>query len=116
MRTASSASLAAQRETAWRERLARFAGGRQTVAAFCRREAVSVATFYHWRARLLTGAQRALSRPARAPVTSAFIDLGSVDAGLASSPVPAHAPTAPTTPINLRLDLGGGVVLHIVRH
>lgn len=39
-------------ETAWRARMARYRGGSLTVAEFCRRETVSVASFYHWRKRL----------------------------------------------------------------
>ena len=39
-------------ETAWRARMARYRGGSLTVAEFCRRERVSVASFYHWRKRL----------------------------------------------------------------
>ena len=34
------------RRTLWRERLARFALGGRTVAAFCSAEGVSVPTFY----------------------------------------------------------------------
>lgn len=40
------------RRTLWRERLARFALGGVTVAAFCSAEGVSVPTFYAWRRRL----------------------------------------------------------------
>lgn len=36
----------------WRRRLKRFAGAKLSVAEFCRREAVSVASFYQWRKRL----------------------------------------------------------------
>lgn len=36
----------------WRERLARFAGGGQSVAAFCSAERVSVPTFYEWKRKL----------------------------------------------------------------
>ena len=45
-------SAGAQRETAWRNRLARFAAAKLTVEAFCLGEAVSVASFYLWRTRL----------------------------------------------------------------
>lgn len=40
------------RERTWRERLARQAAGRLSVAVFCRREGVSTASFYYWRQRL----------------------------------------------------------------
>jgi hypothetical protein len=47
-----SAATRVDRELTWRHRLARFASSGQSVKAFCRNEAVSVATFYGWRARL----------------------------------------------------------------
>lgn len=54
---------------AWRERLARFhlAGG--TVAAFCRREGVSTASFYAWRRRLADheSTMATTSSPLKAP-------------------------------------------------
>jgi len=40
----------------WRQRMARFQEGRQSVAEFCRKEGVSAPSFYQWRKRL---AQRA---------------------------------------------------------
>ena len=40
------------REVVWRRRLARFGRRNWTVAEFCRREGVSIPTFYHWRKRL----------------------------------------------------------------
>ena len=36
----------------WRERLRRYEQAGQTVAEFCRREGVSVPSFYQWRRRL----------------------------------------------------------------
>ena len=36
----------------WRRRLREFERGKETVAAFCRRVSVSVATFYGWRRRV----------------------------------------------------------------
>lgn len=41
-----------QRYAVWSERLRRFGMGSVTVAEFCRREAVSVPSFYAWRKRL----------------------------------------------------------------
>ena len=68
------AAIKAQRETAWRNRLARFAASKLTVKAFCRREAVSVGTFYGWQARLRT-------RDADAPAVSrTALALSAVDA------------------------------------
>lgn len=42
----------------WRERLKRFQRGGATVAAFCRAEGVSTASFYAWRRRLEGPARR----------------------------------------------------------
>ena len=84
-----SATPGAQRETAWRNRLARYAASKQTVEAFCRREAVAVGTFYGWRARLrardgpgprpapVDGAQAPQTAPALSPPP--FLDLGSAN-------------------------------------
>jgi transposase len=36
----------------WRDRLDRFVDSRLTVAAFCRRESVSVPSFYYWKRQL----------------------------------------------------------------
>ena len=121
-----SATLGAQRETAWRDRLARDEASKQTVEAFCRREAVPVGTFYGWRARLrardgprpapVDGAQAPQTAPALSP--SPFLDLGSVNGLAASATVPGRDHVAPhaRTDIEVRVELGGGVVLHIVRH
>ena len=112
--------VGAQRETAWRDRLARFAASKLTVQAFCLNEAVSVASFYLWRTRLRNSQGKSLTAPRAAPMAAAspFIDLGSVrhrDISPTASvdpPAAHHQPSA----INIRLDLGGGMVLHIARH
>jgi hypothetical protein len=112
----SSASIGAQREMAWRNRLARFAASKLTVEAFCRSEAVSVASFYGWRTRLRRG--RGNVPQASRTVPAPFIDLGSVSSraiGTVASSDPYIARHEPAA-INIRLDLGGGVVLHIARH
>lgn len=45
-------------EVVWRERLARFDKSNLTVRQFCRQEGVSDPTFYQWRKRLRSKAQR----------------------------------------------------------
>ncbi len=115
-----SGSVGAQREVAWRNRLARFAASKLTVEAFCQSEAVSVASFYGWRTRLRNSQGNALAAPRALPVAAAspFIDLGPVrhraisTTALIDTHVAHHQPAA----INIRLDLGGGMVLHIARH
>jgi transposase-like protein len=85
----------------WRGILERFAGGGMAVDAFCEQEGVSPQTFYRWRARL--GKEAVVATPAvRAP--AGFVDLGALAGdALASSR------------LELKLDLGGGVVLQLIR-
>jgi len=91
----------------WRGMLARFASSGLTVQAFCRREAVSTTSFYRWRS-VLEAAPADEDPGPRAPIAATaslaadFVDLG---------------PLRPTTSsrCELRLDLGGGVLLHLVR-
>jgi hypothetical protein len=97
----------------WREVMQRFEGASATVSEFCAREGLSTSSFYRWRERLGSSDDAAGStvRPGRRselslPSTaSGFIDLGRL-AG------PSHEAGAG---LELRLDLGGGVVLQIVR-
>lgn len=51
----------------WRKRLQRFGLSNTSVARFCRREGVSVASFYHWRKKLAadTDTPSAGQRPSR---------------------------------------------------
>lgn len=92
---------------AWRAMLARFASGGLTVQAFCRDEAVSTASFYRWRSRLerASADREPLQKTAitaMASPTPEFVDLGTL------------RPTA-SSRLELRLDLGGGLLLHLVR-
>ena len=102
------ASIIAQRESAWRDRLSRHAGSGKTVAAFCRDEAISTATFYGWRARLR------VRDGAPGPATVPFIDLGTMPVGPGIGGA-ASCATATTTGIEVRIELGGGVTLTIAR-
>ena len=94
-------------EGQWRALLSRFTASGLSVAAFCEREAVSTASFYRWRG--LIGQHddgEMVSVPNRS--ASAFVDLGTL--GTSSSAPVSFAPA-----LDLRLDLGGGVSLHLVR-
>ena len=97
----------------WREVMLGFGEAGETVSAFCAREGLSSSSFYRWRERLGSvgdaggaalrhGGRSELAVPPRA---AGFIDLGH----LATPPRDAGAG------LELRLDLGGGVVLQIVR-
>lgn len=92
---------------AWRALLAQFADSGLTVAAFCRREAVGTASFYRWRSQLEPAsavAARSPVAPASPGTTADFVDLGPL---LTTGSAPAR--------FELRLDLGGGLVLQLRR-
>lgn len=93
------------KEVEWRRRLARFAASDQQIKAFCQAEAVSEATFYRWRKQLadIGGA---------APVPG-FIDAG-VMLPAPAAPSMTSCESAGAT-LEVRLDLGHGLVLQIVR-
>ena len=89
---------------AWRAVLGRFSHSDMTVGAFCERERVCLSSFYRWRSILgsnggePTAVDRAttvVQRPAH------FVDLGSLGAG--------------GSRLEVRLDLGGGLTLSVVR-
>ena len=88
---------------AWRAVLARFAQSGMTVAAFCARESVGIASFYQWRSKLEGVIEDAKSSRRQEPSekTVGFVDLGTLNAN--------------TSRLELRLDLGGGLVVHLVR-
>ena len=88
---------------AWRAMLVRFSGSGLTIKAFCRREAVSTASFYRWRTLLGAQATAVQTRPARS-VTDTFVDLG-----------PLMTPDSVPARFDLRLDLGGGLILQLRR-
>lgn len=64
-----------QRHTLWSERFARFQVADMTVVEFCRREAVSVPSFYNWKKRLKQSSTSKRRRK-RAPSSNAkFVPL-----------------------------------------
>ena len=95
-------------ESAWREIVERQGQSGLTVPEFCEGEGIKAASLYGWRSRLREGSQsRPVSRaePKKAKQSempsSGFIDLGSLGAGASR--------------FEVRLELGGGVLLHLVR-
>jgi len=88
----------------WGELLRQQRASGLPVPAFCRREGISAWTFYGWRSRLRAGRpRRAESRPpAPAAEVTPFIDLGAL-----STPAAQRW--------EVRVDLGGGIVSHLVR-
>jgi hypothetical protein len=91
---------------AWRAMVARFAQSGLTEEAFCEGEGVSPKLFHRWRTKRGNRTLRPVAdKPARvvpSPASSSgFVDLGSLkDSG---------------SRLEMRLDLGGGVQLHVVR-
>ena len=84
----------------WKTLLARQLASGLSVAAFCARERLNTASFYQWRSRLdreLLGAPPAASARAAG---GAFVDLGALDG---------------SSRFELRIELGGGLVLQLVR-
>ena len=73
----------------WREVFGRFDGSGESVVGFCKREGLSSSCFHRWRQRL---------------AAAKFIEMGSMG---------AQAERA--SRLDIRLELGGGVVLYLVR-
>ena len=120
MSTTEYSTKAAQNASLWRERVARQAASGKTIAVFCREEGIGKSTLSNWRRRLGIAGTVAPAAAAGSP----FLDLGPVKAN------PVKALTTPPSPapltgtardgfaarLELRLELGYGVVLHIARH
>ncbi len=96
-------------ESAWREISARQEQSGLTVQEFCEREGLKAASLYGWRVRLRQQAPgkkvspQQISKSTRAEKASEeFIDLGAIGASRGR--------------FEVRLDLGGGVLLQLVRN
>jgi len=91
----------------WRSLLAKFDDGNLGVEAFCRRQAISAASFYRWRSLLDdgSGGGGGGGEAVGSDTAPAFVDLGTLNSVSSSRPR-----------IELKLDLGDGLTLHLVRH
>ncbi len=93
---------------AWQELFRRHGASGEPIGAFCQREGVSTHSFRRWQLRL--GGQAPAPRPSRSPKkvravsAPSFVELGSL----------GTAPSA-TGRLEVRLDLGAGLTLHLVR-
>ena len=77
-----------------------------SVQAFCQRERLNLNTFYGWRSKLhartaVSAGKASVSKARVSEPTGGFIDLGALEGSAAR--------------YEIRLDLGGGVVLQVVR-
>ena len=108
----------------WRALLAQQAVSGLTIGAFCRKVSVSTASFYRWRELLQKHGDSGMAAAVtdRVPAVTAlagtaprrtpeFVDLGALE-DLAP---PARRDNAALPRTELRLELGGGLVLHLVR-
>ena len=93
--------------SAWRELVARQEQSGLTVTEFCEQEGLKAASLYGWRVRLRqqrTGTKSSPTISSKADVRKSaeeFIDLGAIGASRSR--------------FEVRLDLGGGVLLQLVR-
>lgn len=103
-------------EQSWRAVLARFDGAAMTLKEFCRREGLTRSSFFLWRSRLRTDSLRtpaavvtkSVAKSAALVPKPSFMDLGLLGAA-------ASTPAAEHTGLDLRIELGGGISLHLVR-
>ena len=93
----------------WREVMRRFDAAATSVQAFCANEGLSTTSFYRWRERLdhadhdgVAAARHSTMPAVRARSAVGFVELGSLLGGGAGA-------------LELKLDLGGGVLLTLSR-
>lgn len=102
MKEAEKARKARRSESQWQSLLARHQTSGLGIEAFCRSERISQASFYRWRTILKGNRQDGVE--VRQDSGSAFVDLGALE------PLSSAKPK-----LDLRLDLGDGLTLHLVR-
>ncbi|MCP5307654.1 MAG: IS66 family insertion sequence element accessory protein TnpB [Zoogloeaceae bacterium] len=88
----------------WRQVLSRFVGSGLAVEAFCNREGISDTSFYRWRSRLGALLDRGDVAPLTPSPSGHFVDVG-----------PLQSESERPGRLELTLDLGGGLQLHLVR-
>ena len=96
---------------AWHEVFRRFDNGGDSVVRFCKREGLNTSSFHRWRRRLRTTTTTAAACSSKEPREAArlsaqagFLEMGSMGAA-----------SAATGRLEVRLELGGGLVLQVVR-
>jgi len=114
MGTRDSAARGGQRDLLFQEQQIRFESSGKTIAAFCKDEGVPVSTFYQRRARLKKRLPKRSLSLAKRPAP--FIDAGAVMVSAPTRAMMPHYPgREPIERVEVRIDLGGGVVLHVSR-
>lgn len=87
----------------WRSLLARYSRSELTVTEFCQEEGTCPASFYRWQA--LLGKEQEGGAVSLLGASASFVDLG---------PLASPSPT-PKQRLEITLDLGDGLLLHLVR-
>jgi transposase-like protein len=87
----------------WRSLVSRYQTSGLSIESFCRGEGISEASFYRWRTALSGHPDEVSGMPSG--MGSAFVDLGALESVSAVKPK-----------LDLRLELGDGLILHLVRH
>jgi len=102
----------------WRARLSRQQSSGQSIVAFCRAEGITEGQFYGWRSRLRKKEAKASPILPIPKEASPFIDIGGVKATGIDQAAPStlcHHKDSPQS-LEVRIELGFGVVLQILRH
>jgi hypothetical protein len=106
-----------EHESEWRNRLTRYSTSGRTVRAFCQSESVSTGTFYYWQARLRKRGFVVSAPPVRRRTPATFIDAGAMGkVGIVGHQAATGVNVEPEGGFDIRLELGGGIVLHLARH
>ncbi|MGZ5172211.1 MAG: IS66 family insertion sequence element accessory protein TnpA [Burkholderiales bacterium] len=109
----SAAASSARRESEWRDRIVRHAASGLSVKAFCERESVSLWSYYQWRSRFRSQGSKVVTAAATPRSRAPFIELSALRAdGEAREADPKLRDGAR---FEIKLELGGGVVLHLGR-
>ena len=89
----------------WQGLVAKFAASKMPVRAFCAQEGISRSSLDYWRCRFAgVRPTPALDKPQAATAVAEFVNLGTL-----------REQGSQPERFELRLDLGGGVILHLVR-
>ena len=114
MGRATKAAGSRHRDPRFQEQQRRFERSGKTATAFCKDEGVALSTFYQRRARVKK--QDRTREAGVAKRTAAFIDAGAlVVAPAVGALMRSHSARESDGRVEVRIDLGGGVVLHVSR-
>ena len=101
------------RDPRFQEQQRRFERSGKTAIAFCKDEGVALSTFYQRRARVKKQGQTRETGVAKR--TATFIDAGALVVAPAVRAMRSHSARESDARVEVRIDLGGGVVLHVSR-